>query len=40
MLGAGVGLHSTVGRGSTFWVEVPVQFAAKSLPPLMAGRAG
>ena len=40
MLGAGVGLQSTVGRGSTFWVEVPVQFAAKSLPPLMAGRAG
>jgi signal transduction histidine kinase len=40
MLGSGVGLQSTVGKGSTFWVEVPVQFAAKSLPPLMAGRAG
>ena len=40
MLGSGVGLQSTVGKGSTFWLEVPVQFAAKSLPPLMAGRAG
>ena len=40
MLGAGVGLQSAVGKGSTFWVEVPVQFAAKSLPPLMAGRTG
>ncbi len=40
MLGAGIGLHSAPGKGSTFWVEVPVQFAARTLPPLMAGRAG
>ena len=40
MLGAGIGLQSANGKGSTFWVEVPVQFAARTLPPLMAGRAG
>ena len=40
MLGAGIGLQSASGKGSTFWVEVPVQFAARTLPPLMAGRAG
>jgi signal transduction histidine kinase len=39
MLGAGVGLHSVAGKGSTFWVEVPVQFAARALQPLMSGRA-
>jgi len=39
MLGAGVGLHSVAGKGSTFWVEVPVQFAARTLQPLMSGRA-
>ncbi len=40
LLGAGVGLRSAPGKGSTFWVEVPVQFQARKLPPLMAGRPG
>jgi signal transduction histidine kinase len=35
MLGAGVGLHSVAGKGSTFWVEVPVQFAARALQPAL-----
>ena len=40
LLGAGVGLWSAPGKGSTFWVEVPIQFQARALPPLMAGRQG
>ena len=40
MLGAHVGLSSTTGKGSTFWVDVPIQFAARSLPPLMGARLG
>ena len=38
LLGAGIGLRSAPGKGSTFWVEVPIQFQARKLPPLMAGR--
>jgi signal transduction histidine kinase len=36
MLGATVGLLSEPGRGSTFFVELPIYFKAKERKPLMA----
>ncbi|MFO0783171.1 MAG: ATP-binding protein [Phycisphaerales bacterium] len=38
LLGCTVGLISEPGRGSTFWVEVPLVHKPKQLRPLMAGR--
>ena len=39
MLGAKLGIESN-SKGSSFWVEMPLEFRAKKLPPLMADRAG
>jgi two-component system sensor histidine kinase BarA len=35
LLGCGVGLVSAPGRGSTFWVEVPMVHRPRALKPLM-----
>ena len=40
MLGAKLGIESNSNKGSSFWVEMPLEFRAKKLPPLMADRAG
>ena len=40
MLGAKLGIESNSKKGSSFWVEMPLEFRAKKLPPLMADRAG
>ena len=40
MLGAKLGVESNSKKGSSFWVEMPLEFRAKKLPPLMADRAG
>ena len=40
MLGAKLGVESHSNKGSSFWVEMPLEFRAKKLPPLMADRAG
>lgn len=40
MLGAKLGVDSKLNQGSSFWVEMPLEFRAKKLPPLMADRAG
>ena len=37
LLGCAVGLVSAPGRGSTFWVEVPLVHRPKELKPLMQG---
>ena len=37
LLGCTVGLVSATGRGSTFWVEVPLVHRPKELRPLMGG---
>ena len=39
MLGAKLGIESN-SKGSSFWVEMPLEFRAKKLPPLMVDRAG
>ncbi len=39
MLGAKLGVESKANKGSMFWVEMPLEFRAKKLPPLMADRA-
>jgi signal transduction histidine kinase len=40
MLGARLGVESKPNQGSSFWVEMPLVFRAKKLPPLMADHAG
>ncbi len=40
MLGAKLGVESNSKKGSSFWVEIPLEFRAKKLTPLMTDRAG
>ena len=40
MLGAKLGVESNSKKGSSFWVEMPLEFRAKKLTPLMTDRAG